>query len=78
MDFLPILSLVPFVLALFVLVCWLWALIDILRGEFSGINKIIWLLLVIFIPILGMILYFAIGRKQKIIPGTHSDKTPIQ
>jgi len=47
-------------------VLWLYVLIDILRHEFTGSNKVIWLLLVIFIPILGQILYFIIGQKQKI------------
>ena len=45
---------------------WIWALIDILRSEFSGSNKIIWLLVVFFIPVLGLVLYLAMGRKQKI------------
>ena len=47
---------------------WLWALIDILKSDFKGSNKIIWLLLVILIPVLGFILYFFIGKKQKIQP----------
>ncbi|BAU22879.1 hypothetical protein THC_0485 [Caldimicrobium thiodismutans] len=54
-----ILFIVPFVL-------WIWALVDILKSEFTGYNKIIWLLLVIFLPLLGLILYYFIGRKQKI------------
>jgi len=45
---------------------WFWALIDILKNEFIGSNKVIWLLLVIFIPVLGFVLYFLIGRKQKV------------
>ena len=42
------------------------ALIDILKSKFEGNNKIVWLLVVIFINLLGAILYFTIGRKQKI------------
>ncbi len=42
------------------------ALIDILKSEFEGNNKIVWLLVVLFINLLGAILYFNIGRKQKI------------
>lgn len=42
------------------------ALIDILKSEFSGNNKIIWMLVVLFINLLGKVLYFIIGRKQKI------------
>jgi hypothetical protein len=47
-------------------ILWMWALIDIVKNEFTGSNKVIWLLMVIFIPILGFILYFLIGREQKI------------
>lgn len=46
---------------------WLWALIDILKNDFTGSNKLIWLLLVLFIPVLGFVLYFLIGRRQKIL-----------
>jgi Phospholipase_D-nuclease N-terminal len=47
-------------------VFWLWALIDILKNEFTGSNKLIWLLAVISVPFLGMLLYWFIGREQKI------------
>ena len=57
------LILIPF---LIVPIFWIWALIDILKSDFSGSNKIIWLLVVIFLPLIGIILYFAIGRKQRI------------
>jgi membrane protein YqaA with SNARE-associated domain len=42
------------------------ALIDILRNEFSGNNKIVWVLVVLFGNLLGAVLYFIIGRKQKL------------
>lgn len=42
------------------------ALIDILKSKFEGNNKIVWLLVVLFLHLLGAVLYFAIGRKQKI------------
>ena len=45
---------------------WIWALVDILKNEFTGSNKLIWLLAVIMVPMLGMILYWFIGREQKI------------
>lgn len=45
---------------------WLWALVDILKNEFTGSNKVIWLLLVIAVPLIGVILYYFIGREQKI------------
>jgi len=42
------------------------ALIDILKNEFEGDNKIVWVLVVLFLGIIGAILYYFIGRKQKI------------
>ena len=45
------------------------ALIDILRNEFTGSNKIIWVLMVILLPGLGVILYLTIGVTQKLKRG---------
>ncbi|MFI1770135.1 PLD nuclease N-terminal domain-containing protein, partial [Thalassobellus citreus] len=42
------------------------ALVDILKSEFTGNNKIVWLLVVLFTNFFGTILYFLIGREQKI------------
>jgi hypothetical protein len=53
---------------IFLAVCFLWiiALIDILRSDFQGNDKVLWVLVVIFFPFLGSILYFIIGRSRKI------------
>ncbi|OGD28167.1 MAG: hypothetical protein A2Y56_10195 [Candidatus Aminicenantes bacterium RBG_13_63_10] len=65
---------------LFVIVClivvplWVIALVDILKGEFKGHDKIIWLIVVIFLPVIGAICYFLIGKKQK-ISGKKGDGT---
>lgn len=42
------------------------ALIDILKSEFKGDNKIVWVLVVLFLNLFGALLYFAIGKKQKV------------
>lgn len=42
------------------------ALVDILKSEFTGNNKIIWVLVILLSWIIGAILYFFIGRNQKI------------
>jgi len=45
------------------------ALVDILRNEFDPHqNKLVWLLVTLFLPVIGGILYFIIGRKTKIDP----------
>ncbi|MDA8401924.1 MAG: PLDc N-terminal domain-containing protein [Deltaproteobacteria bacterium] len=49
------------------IVLWISALIDILKSDFrGGSDKIVWLLVVVFLPLLGAILYFTIGKNQKI------------
>ena len=40
------------------------ALIEILRNEFTGSNKLIWVLVILLFPPFGVILYFLIGRSQ--------------
>lgn len=45
---------------------WVWSVIDIVKGEFkSSTDKIVWLLLVLLVPVLGVILYLILGRNQK-------------
>jgi len=48
------------------LIIGLIAFIDILKHEFTGKNKLIWLIAVIFVPFIGAIAYFVIGRNQRI------------
>jgi hypothetical protein len=45
------------------------SLIDILRNEFTGSNKLVWLVAATFLPLLGPVLYYFIGRGQRIRPG---------
>ncbi len=42
------------------------ALIDIFKNNFSENNKIVWVLVVLFFPLIGAILYYIIGTKQKL------------
>ena len=55
------------ILGLIFIIFWFWAFIDILKSNFEdNIIKLIWLLVVFFLSILGAILYYFIGQKQKI------------
>jgi len=48
-------------------ILWLWALIDLVKSEFSDKNmKLVWALIIIFIPFIGSIIYLILGRKQKL------------
>ena len=43
------------------------AIIDALKSDFKGSNdKIIWVIVIIFLPFLGSLLYLLIGRGQKV------------
>lgn len=45
----------------------IYVLVDILKSEFTNnINKVIWLILVLFTGPLGIVLYLLIGKKQRI------------
>lgn len=54
-------------LGLLCLLLWIWALVDIIQSRFrEDSTKIIWCLLVIFLPFIGTILYYVIGREQRL------------
>ena len=55
-----------FLVGIGVLLFWLWALIDILRNDFRGNNNIVWILVVLFFPFVGSLLYVLMGSDQKI------------
>ena len=54
------------IIALIILLFPIIALIDILKSEFSGNIKITWVLLILFLNLVGVILYYALGRRQKV------------
>ena len=46
---------------LLTVILWVVAFISVLRNEFTGNNKLIWVLVVVFVPFIGSIAYFFIG-----------------
>ncbi|MGN6355755.1 MAG: PLD nuclease N-terminal domain-containing protein [Parafilimonas sp.] len=60
------LALYELILIVIVLVLPLIALVDILKSNFKkDVNKTVWVIVVIFLPVMGSILYFLQGRGQK-------------
>lgn len=59
----------PFILSSFALS--IWTVVDILKSKFRGNNHIKWILAVTFLPIIGVVIYYTIGVKQKISSKTH-------
>ena len=51
------------VLGLLVVVLDVIALVNIIASSMSVGGKLLWALIVIVLPVLGMLLYFAFGRK---------------
>ncbi|MBI2853679.1 MAG: PLDc_N domain-containing protein [Chloroflexi bacterium] len=46
------------------------ALVDLVRREqVRGGNKLIWALVIIFIEVIGPVLYLVLGRKEKAVDG---------
>lgn len=41
------------------------AIVDALRGKLSIEKKVLWIVLIIFVPVVGMLLYFLLGRPEQ-------------
>jgi hypothetical protein len=48
------------------IILWIVALVNCLKNNLDVNLKIIWVLVIIFIPFLGSILYLTIGKNQRI------------
>ncbi len=50
-------------------ILWIRALVDIIKSEFDDKNmKVVWILLVIFLPVAGTIIYLVWGNRTKFDP----------
>ncbi len=49
-----------------VLVLEIVAIVDVLRSSLSGTKKLLWAALIIIVPVVGFILYFLLGRPEKL------------
>lgn len=57
-----------------IFILWLWALLDIITSKFKeSLMQIVWLLVVFFLPFIGVILYLLIGKSMKIPDDTSVD-----
>ncbi|MFA6188423.1 MAG: SHOCT domain-containing protein [Sulfuricurvum sp.] len=49
-----------------IFVLWVWALIDIITSKFQeDFMQVIWLLVVFFLPFIGVLLYLLVGKSMK-------------
>ncbi|MGB8355452.1 MAG: PLDc N-terminal domain-containing protein [Chthoniobacteraceae bacterium] len=56
------------ILGLVASVFWIWMLVDAARSRsLAGTEKIVWVLLILFLHVLGAVLYFFIARKSRAV-----------
>jgi hypothetical protein len=51
-------------LGLAILVLDIIAIVDCLKGSLATGQKLLWILLVLILPVIGMILYFLLGKQK--------------
>ena len=44
------------------LIVFIWAIIDILKSGKDPLEKLLWILVVLLLPLIGLIIYILIGR----------------
>jgi hypothetical protein len=52
------------ILGLIVLVLDIIAIVDVLKSSMDTGKKALWIILILVLPVVGMVLYFLIGKKQ--------------
>ena len=53
----------PYILMILHVIFWLIAAFEILNSGKSLGQKVLWLLIIFLLPLIGLILYFVLGRK---------------
>ena len=51
-------------IGLVILVLDIVAIVDVLKSAFDTGKKVLWVVLILVLPVIGMVLYFLIGRKK--------------
>lgn len=51
-------------LSLVILILDILAIIEVLKSSKDTGNKILWIIIIVLLPVVGLILYFFIGRKK--------------
>lgn len=56
-----------FIIGLIILALDIYALLDLWGGRSDGERKILWTVVIILLPLLGMAGYFLVGRDRKLL-----------
>lgn len=52
-------------LGLLVLIADIWAIIQIINAKTSNGTKLLWVLLVLFLPVIGLVIWYLMGPGKK-------------
>ena len=59
----PEVAMLSSLLGLLVLIADIWAILEIIKGKGDTGKKILWIVLILFLPVVGFILWYLLGRK---------------
>ncbi|MCG8577411.1 MAG: PLD nuclease N-terminal domain-containing protein [Flavobacteriales bacterium] len=62
------------IIALAIFAIWIKTIVEIVQSDFEGDNKLIWLLIVLFVGWVGLILYYTMGRQKRILATNKEQK----
>ncbi|MBN1258062.1 MAG: PLDc N-terminal domain-containing protein [Planctomycetes bacterium] len=51
------------IIGLIVLILDIIAIIDVVKSSMSGGKKALWIILILILPIIGLVLYYLVGKK---------------
>lgn len=52
------------IFGLIILVLDIIAIIDIIKGGLTGGKKVLWIVLIVLLPLIGLVLYYLLGKKK--------------
>ena len=52
------------ILSVIILIFDIVAIVDVLKSSMDGTKKALWVLLIIFLPVIGVVLYFLLGKNK--------------
>lgn len=55
------------IISLIILVLDIIAIVEVLKSSAESGKKILWVLVIIFLPLLGLVLYYLIGKSQLLV-----------
>lgn len=59
-------AILAFIIGIVATIFWIWMLIDCVQNSaLTGTDKVIWILVILFLHVLGALIYYFVGRGRK-------------